>query len=126
MDTNPPLLEVRQVSMTYPARATFSSAGGADFAALRDIDFTLQAHSFVCVLGPSGSGKSTLLRILAGLLKPTAGEVVFQPQGSQHARDRPGLSASQPDALAHGVGECDPAAGIAGGAGRRSPPTRRA
>jgi NitT/TauT family transport system ATP-binding protein len=34
--------------------------------------------SFVCIVGPSGCGKSTLLRILAGLIRPSAGEVAIR------------------------------------------------
>jgi len=34
----------------------------------------------VCVLGPSGSGKTTLLRLLAGLLPPSSGEIIFKGQ----------------------------------------------
>ncbi len=49
----------------------------ADLEVLRDIDFRLHEQEFICVLGPSGSGKSTLLRLIAGLLKPTAGEIQF-------------------------------------------------
>ena len=44
--------------------------------ALKDINLSVDEHEFICLLGPSGSGKSTLLRLLAGLEKPTEGEVL--------------------------------------------------
>lgn len=44
---------------------------------LKDIDIDVQAGEFVCILGQSGCGKSTLLRLLAGLEKPTEGEIVI-------------------------------------------------
>ncbi len=44
---------------------------------LKDIDMQVQAGEFVCILGQSGCGKSTLLRLLAGLEKPTAGELLI-------------------------------------------------
>lgn len=43
--------------------------------ALHDISFRTHTGAFVAVVGPSGSGKSTLLRLLAGLEKPTQGEI---------------------------------------------------
>ena len=42
---------------------------------LHDIDLTLSPGEALAVAGPNGAGKSTLLRILAGLMRPTAGEV---------------------------------------------------
>lgn len=45
--------------------------------ALLDVNFTVQAGRLVGLLGPNGSGKTTLLKISAGLLRPTAGDVLI-------------------------------------------------
>jgi len=65
-----PVLTVRDLSAVFP-----DNNGG--LRALDDISFEVCPREFVCVLGPSGSGKSTILRILAGLLPPTSGEIIF-------------------------------------------------
>lgn len=52
--------------------------GNGGLRALEDISFSVCPQEFVSILGPSGSGKSTLLRILAGLLPPTRGQVLYQ------------------------------------------------
>ncbi len=44
---------------------------------LKDISFTLKKGESLGVLGPNGGGKSTLMKIIAGLLKPTSGEIYF-------------------------------------------------
>jgi NitT/TauT family transport system ATP-binding protein len=44
-------------------------------AALEEISFSVQARELVSVVGPSGCGKSTLLRAVAGLIRPTTGEI---------------------------------------------------
>ncbi len=65
-----PFLTVKNLSVTFP-----DNNGG--LRALEDISFDVCPRDFICFLGPSGSGKTTLLRILAGLLKPSAGRVEF-------------------------------------------------
>jgi len=44
---------------------------------LDDISFETGEGEFLCILGPSGCGKSTLLRIIAGLLEPSRGDVIY-------------------------------------------------
>lgn len=44
---------------------------------LKDINLELQKGKYITVVGPSGSGKSTLMRILASMISPTSGEVIF-------------------------------------------------
>ena len=45
--------------------------------ALNGVDFEIERGEFCCIVGTSGSGKSTLLNMLAGLEKPTRGEIVI-------------------------------------------------
>lgn len=46
-------------------------------AAVKDVTLSIEEGQFVCFVGPSGCGKSTLLNIIAGLDKPTKGEVIL-------------------------------------------------
>ncbi len=63
-----PVLEVKGLWKEY-------SAGEETVEVLRGIDLNITRGEICCIFGPSGSGKSTLLNQLAGLEKPTRGEV---------------------------------------------------
>jgi NitT/TauT family transport system ATP-binding protein len=84
MENNPgePVLVVSNLSAVFPN-------GNGGLQALDRLTFSVYPQQFVCVLGPSGSGKSTLLRILAGLLAPSQGEVIFN--GEKLSRPRSGV-----------------------------------
>src|SRR5688572_21487970 len=49
--------------------------GDAKVLALDDVSVEIASRRFTAIMGPSGSGKSTLLHVLAGLDRPTAGEI---------------------------------------------------
>ncbi|HMN84786.1 MAG TPA: sugar ABC transporter ATP-binding protein [Bauldia sp.] len=70
-DAAPPggaaLLELRNLTKSFGATL-----------ALRDIDLTLDAGKFHALLGENGAGKSTLIKILAGIFRPTRGEVFME------------------------------------------------
>src|SRR2546421_11090914 len=62
------------VVSTKDLRKTYESEG-VPVRALRGVDMKIAAAEFVAVMGPSGCGKSTLLNLIAGLDKPTDGEI---------------------------------------------------
>ncbi len=77
-----PLLEVRGLQRSF-----------GRLRILRGVDLSLLPGEALAVVGPNGAGKTTLLSLLAGLMKPTAGDirVLGQAQGSPHTRRAIGL-----------------------------------
>jgi len=65
--------------------------GDGGIQALAGVSFTVSRQEFVCFVGPSGCGKTTLLRLLAGLVAPTYGEVVFEGKRLAQPRRRIGF-----------------------------------
>jgi putative ABC transport system ATP-binding protein len=57
------------------ATKSFGGRGGQAFPALRGVSLRVASGDFIAVLGKSGSGKSTLLNLIAGIDRPTSGEV---------------------------------------------------
>jgi ABC-type lipoprotein export system ATPase subunit len=55
----------------------YYEAGERSVHALDHVNLTIERHEFVAIVGPSGCGKSTLLHLIAGLDRPTAGEIVI-------------------------------------------------
>jgi NitT/TauT family transport system ATP-binding protein len=50
---------------------------GQEIEALRPIDLSVRAQEFVALVGPSGCGKSTILNLIAGLMQPSSGQVLY-------------------------------------------------
>jgi len=68
-------MDVRLISITKDYSASM---------ALHGVDLAIASGELVALLGPSGSGKTTLLRIIAGLIQPTAGKVLFGDEDASH------------------------------------------
>lgn len=68
--SNVPVIQVKKLYKIY-------RVGETKVYALNGVDFSLYKGEFCAIVGPSGSGKSTLLNMLAGLEKPTKGEIVI-------------------------------------------------
>jgi NitT/TauT family transport system ATP-binding protein len=77
------MLEVNGIRKVYDGH-------GRRVEAIGDLTFSVADREFVCVVGPSGCGKTTLLRCIAGLLEPTAGQVVVD--GRPVSGPPPGLA----------------------------------
>ena len=64
-------------------RKAYKKSAAQELLVLEDIQFSLKKGEIVALLGKSGSGKSTLLRIMAGLVQPTNGHVVYRGERMQ-------------------------------------------
>ncbi|MGQ3215492.1 MAG: oligopeptide/dipeptide ABC transporter ATP-binding protein [Shinella sp.] len=76
MSEDPALIEARRLSVAVPAtRLPFSKA--VPLSILIDVSVAIRPGEIVCMVGESGSGKTTFGRTLLGLIKPSAGSIVF-------------------------------------------------
>ena len=77
-----PILETRHLTHTYSVGTPFQRD------ALTDVNFSAYPGEYLGIIGHTGSGKSTLIQHLNGLLKPTAGQVLFQGQDIWETKER--------------------------------------
>ena len=75
MSGGPPLVRFEDAAFGY---------GGAPVIA--GLSFALEAGDFLGIVGPNGAGKSTILKALLGLLRPTAGRVVYAARARRDLR----------------------------------------
>jgi len=66
-----PIVAIENISMKYQSPE-------GEIAALEDVSLHISEGEFISIVGPSGCGKSTLLNIVAGLIPPSAGEVIIK------------------------------------------------
>ena len=66
---NRPVLEVRELTKVYRGRR------GGDVLAVDRISFSVRKNEVVGLLGPNGAGKTTTIKCIAGLIRPTSGEI---------------------------------------------------
>lgn len=71
------ILELKKI------KKSFKIGAGQEFVAIDDVNLSFDKGEFVSIVGPSGSGKSTLLNIIAGLDKPTDGELIIEDKSSK-------------------------------------------
>lgn len=75
------IVELLGVSKVY-------AMGNERVEALKDINLSIGKGDFCCLLGTSGSGKSTLLNVMAGLEKPTKGQIIVNHQQVQQMSEK--------------------------------------
>ena len=85
-DPSTPLLEVRDLGVTFPRRTGLLSRHAQPVHAVQEVTFDLLRGTTLGVVGESGSGKSTLGRAIIGLVQPTTGVVRLNGIDTTHAR----------------------------------------
>src|ERR1700739_2523584 len=66
-----PIIEIKVISKEYRVKHTRTLV-------FDNFSYAVAKGSFLSIIGPSGCGKSTLLKLVAGLERPTGGEIVFR------------------------------------------------
>lgn len=80
-----PMLEIRNLSKSFPVRNAFGRQIG-EVRAVDDVSFSIEKGRVYGLAGESGSGKSTIARMIMGLEKPDAGEILIDGEGLAKTR----------------------------------------
>ncbi|HGO5815158.1 TPA: ATP-binding cassette domain-containing protein [Mannheimia haemolytica] len=70
------LLEVNHLNKRFVERSGIFHK--QDFYAVKDVSFALNRKETLAIIGENGAGKSTLAKMIAGMVKPTSGEIIFR------------------------------------------------
>ncbi len=77
------LLELKNVSLTYYTLKD-------EIKAIDSLSFYVNEGEFVSIIGPSGCGKTTVLSLIAGILSPTSGKIIFNGNVEKHTKEQLG------------------------------------
>src|SRR5271156_2560934 len=83
MQPSPVQLSVRNVRKSFHGKA-------GEVRVLDDLSFDINARDFVSIIGPSGCGKTTIFNIIAGLIEPDSGELVYRGEAVASLRGQVG------------------------------------
>jgi peptide/nickel transport system ATP-binding protein len=72
------LLAVDELSKTFSVKRAMGGGGRIQVQAVREVSFSIASGGSLGIVGESGSGKTTIARMLVGLERPTAGQIVLQ------------------------------------------------
>ena len=81
--TTPQQLSIRSIQKSFPGKA-------GDVRVLDDLSFGINERDFVSIIGPSGCGKTTIFNIIAGLLEPDSGTLLYRGVEIESLRGRVG------------------------------------
>jgi peptide/nickel transport system ATP-binding protein len=76
----PPLIELKHLTRRFQVKRNLS------ITAVSDVSLSISAGEIVCLVGESGCGKTTTGKMIAGLLKPSEGEILFNGQDISHLK----------------------------------------
>ena len=77
-----PLLKVEDLTKTFKGRKRLF--GTSYFNAVENISFSLERQQTIAIIGKNGSGKSTLVKMIAGIIPPSSGRIIFNHHELQH------------------------------------------
>lgn len=86
------ILELKDIDFSYHTEE-------GETLALTNVSFSVAEGEFIAIVGPSGCGKSTLLHIIAGLLSPEKGQIIFYENPDTHIKNHIGYMLQKDELL---------------------------